>query len=86
MLSIRYGSQSKGYGYLARFGYNPILRPFSSRVIFFPVVTLFWNQSIPWYFVLGLTYSTKKIFVVTLTFINKAIENAQDQMLLTSPS
>ena len=25
---------------------NPILRPFSSRVIFFPVVSLFWNQRV----------------------------------------
>lgn len=42
------GSQ---YGYLA-FGLNkfrncnPILRPFSSHIIFFPIVSLFWNQRV----------------------------------------
>ena len=39
-----------GYKYLAsclkKFRHNPILRAFSSRVIFFPVVSLFWNQRV----------------------------------------
>ena len=48
--SLRFGSRYKGYWYLdfcfKKFRNNPILRPFSSRVIFFPVVSLFWNQRV----------------------------------------